>query len=502
MQTVILVNARKENRLRSALLGPELPLRPLLAARTLMNDFSVELCDPAAQRRTWPRIARLLRGSPLALVLVFSDLGIDTGGDELMEASRITRSVKTFCNVPVVWAGVPSSFLARLILADGQVAAVTDSEEPLGEVCRQLSDGKDLLGIPGVWTNDTFSLHPPSGENEVMQPVVYGDQAGKVEPVPAAGDDLDFFPLPVFLLPIQRYVRTTAFGPHIPLETSRGCTGRCAFCNNRSRGRWRGVAADVLFEEVHRLNRFLGVRAFSFIDDNFFMDFQRAGRFFELVVKSGLKLSFDLQGVRADVVDRLERSELGLMERAGCIKLSIGVETGSERLLEKMGKDLDLQCVHRLNRRLAGSRICPQYHFILGLPGETYSDFSDTVSLVKTLLGQNPRACFYPFFYQPVPGSVLWNEVVETVAPPESLAGWGPFLESCRCKLKRSVPPGECQALYLALAGLSHRGFVRGIVPRTALGLYAPVAGWRLRRDYLDPFPETWIMDRVVGLPG
>ena len=262
MQTVILVNARKENKLRSALLGPELPLRPLLAARTLMKDFSVELCDPAAQRRTWPRIARLLRGSPLVLVLVFSDLGIDTGGDELMEASRITRSVKAFCNLPVVWTGVPSSFLARLILADGQVAAVTDSEEPLGEVCRRLSGSKDLSGIPGVWTAGSFVDHPPSsGHNRKTHPFSE-DRNSEEASAPAAGDDLDFFPLPVFLLPIQRYVRTTAFGPHIPLETSRGCTGRCAFCNNRSRGRWRGVAADALFEEVRRLNRLLGVRAF------------------------------------------------------------------------------------------------------------------------------------------------------------------------------------------------------------------------------------------------
>ncbi len=476
METVVLLNARRENRLRHALLGPELPLRALLAGRYLSDHCTVELLDPAADPRWRRKLFSCLRRSPVAITLVFSDLGIDSGGDELSQAVDLSRSVKSFCGVPVLWTGVKGRVLASLVLKEASVLAVAETETALAAACRALVEKQPLDGLAGIWTRNNLE--------------------GSTDCSPA-DERCDFFPLPLHLLPMERYVRKTAYGPHIPLETSRGCFGCCAFCNNRSQRRWVGATAEALFDEVRRLHNRLGVKAFSFIDDNFFMDFPRAGTFFELVLKHKLPLRFDIQGVRADVVDALTRDELILMERAGCVKLSIGVETGSKRLLEKMGKNLDLSSVLHLNRRLKEWTICPQYHFILGLPGETRKDLKKTVSLVDRLLMDNHEACFYPFFYRPIPQSALWSEVVDKVTPPSRLEEWDDFLLRCRKELAQEVSSQEYQALYCALAGRSHRGFIKAPWLRHSLGFYAPLAWWRIDRGYWRAFPEVWLMEKL-----
>jgi anaerobic magnesium-protoporphyrin IX monomethyl ester cyclase len=192
------------------------------------------------------------------------------------------------------------------------------------------------------------------------------------------------------------------------LFTSRGCPYNCIFCSIHSQFgfRWRAHSSAYVRKHVELLTRKYGINFIHFEDDNLTLDRKR----FEdvLVGLEGSGVRWDApNGLRADTLDEalLER-----MKRAGCVRLYVAIESGTERIRNRViRKNLDLS---RAESVLAACRklgIRTGAFFIIGFPDETREEMLETLRLASRLkreYGTGPSM----FIAQPLPGTDLLKE--------------------------------------------------------------------------------------------
>ena len=193
-------------------------------------------------------------------------------------------------------------------------------------------------------------------------------------------DPLDLIPIPARdLLPADKYYHSY---PHqntkfATMFTSRGCPHHCAFCGNERlwMGKVRYHSPGRVFEEIDRLAVDQGVDLLFFEDDTFLANRPLA---FEVMAHMRTRhphLKW-LCHTRADTLDEESVSE---MAASGCVEVQIGVESGSAQILEKTGKDLDLESIEHAYRLLNKTKIKSWATFILGNEGETRQTIRETV---------------------------------------------------------------------------------------------------------------------------
>jgi hypothetical protein len=117
------------------------------------------------------------------------------------------------------------------------------------------------------------------------------------------------------------------------------------------------------------------------------------------------------------------------MTRAGVRILNMGVESGSQRLLELVNKRITVDQVLEANRRLLRHGIAPSYTFMMGLPEETPDELAQTIRLALKLVDEHPGAKWGFSIYRPYPGTELYGLLLTKYGfkPPERLEDWGRF---------------------------------------------------------------------------
>jgi len=126
---------------------------------------------------------------------------------------------------------------------------------------------------------------------------------------------------------------------------------------------------------------------------------------------------------------RLSDDEIGLLSSSGLVAILIGVESGSQHMVDKLCKGVCVDDVVALNRRLAGFTISPWYSFMCGFPGETREMLDATLALMVRLISDNPRASTFPLNPAiPFPGTPYMDMAVQNgLVPPDDLASWADY---------------------------------------------------------------------------
>jgi hypothetical protein len=172
-------------------------------------------------------------------------------------------------------------------------------------------------------------------------------------------------------------------------------------------------------------------------------------------------------------------------------------------VLDAVRKDLRVEDVRALNRRLAPLDIAPVYNFMCGFPGERPEDLRATVRLMLSLLDGNPRARIPgAFVFVPYPGTELYEEAVRLgFSPPSSLEGWAGL------DAERVAVPWVDEGARLTLEGLSFASmFLDGrsasLSPSPAVSamarLYRPLARARVERMRFGGLVEKRLAERFV----
>ena len=274
------------------------------------------------------------------------------------------------------------------------------------EVCRRIKllapDRILVAGGRGVFTENERLLFPPDsidyfvvGDGEVtfvpLLESIFSNRDGAklpgvvrfeghhltpLSPRPIY-EDLTIFPHPTWEgLNLDLYT-----ADEIPLLFSRGCISHCTFCNDhKAMGRYRNRPAEHMAAEVFWHVRTLNRRSFKFNDQLINGDLENLERFCDLIIEEGEEIKWiALAQPRGDMPDRL----LQKMKAAGCFTLNLGLESGSDSILKRMGKGFTVQDMEKALKQIFESGINTMGNFIAGFPGETEADLLATMDFIK-----------------------------------------------------------------------------------------------------------------------
>lgn len=243
--------------------------------------------------------------------------------------------------------------------------------------------------------------------------------------------DLNSLPEPPYqLLNINKYFLNLYQSKQtLSILSARGCPFRCKFCYNSAfnKNKWRPISARLLVDRIKSALAY-GAKSVDLVDDNFFVDKQRVIDFCKFLDEEGIHINI-LTNCRIDFLYRAEDDFLKMIFNAGFKELFIGVESGSQKTLDSIGKGITLEQILSVNRRLRSIGIKPIYSFITGFPDESYAQTKETLRFMVRLLKENPDACVTALkIYTPFPGTELYDRCLQLgMAVPTDLQGWSEF---------------------------------------------------------------------------
>lgn len=229
-----------------------------------------------------------------------------------------------------------------------------------------------------------------------------------VNPRRAFFKGLDEFPPPAFdLVPnLFNHYRLSVFGTKkfksVGLVTSRGCTGKCTFCDLGVVGRgYRANTAKYLIDLMKDLYQNYGVSDFLFYDDLFVGSRPRLQEVCDMIIKEKLPFTWSC----CARVDFIHKDMLALMKKAGCWMIEYGIESGCQRIIDSMRKNITKEKIRETINATYEAGIVTKGNFIFGNPGEDHWSILESIDFacsIKLNYAQHT-------FLQPLPGSELYE---------------------------------------------------------------------------------------------
>jgi radical SAM superfamily enzyme YgiQ (UPF0313 family) len=194
---------------------------------------------------------------------------------------------------------------------------------------------------------------------------------------------LDALPIPKqHLLPLDRYKMPFLGNRYVWVLTNRGCPYSCTYC-------FEGVvwgksvryrSAESIYEELaylaeHKVHNVL------FLADLFTYNRKGVLELCDLIISRGLKVRWTCNSR----VDTIDEEMIARMKQAGCWLIAFGIESGSQKVLDNVKKDAQVEDAVRTIRLCHKHGVRTWGYFIIGLPGETRQTVRETIDLAKKI---------------------------------------------------------------------------------------------------------------------
>ncbi|MDD5584065.1 MAG: radical SAM protein [Candidatus Omnitrophica bacterium] len=197
--------------------------------------------------------------------------------------------------------------------------------------------------------------------------------------------------------------------PTWPIIITRGCPHRCTFCGGRSITGFKVRTRDPLkvVEEIKLLKNKYGIREFQIIDDCFTANKKTAMLFCKALIDDELNLPWSCpNGTRLDTLDD---ELLSTMRNSGCYELAVGIESGNQRILNEMKKDVTIELIREKVNLIHKHNINVIGFIMVGYPSETAQTIEDSRRLALELpLLRVSLTRFVPF-----PGIPVTEELIK-----------------------------------------------------------------------------------------
>lgn len=224
--------------------------------------------------------------------------------------------------------------------------------------------------------------------------------------------DLDELPIPTFFdvklntLPTFLQRIAGSLSSRARISTSRGCPYNCEFCqSSRKDGKvWRANSADYIVNAVeHYISK--GAKVIIFMDDNFTFDAKRVERVCNLMSERNLEVPWACMA-RADWIVK-NNDTFKKMADSGCQLVFMGVESGSQAVLDSMKKGLDVKTIEKGFRIVDENNVLAGASVIIGDLAESIESMNLTIEFIKKL---NPFFTLISIL-TPYPGTPLYDKL-------------------------------------------------------------------------------------------
>lgn len=325
-------------------------------------------------------------------------------GKGIIDALAISQIVKEE-KIKVVWGGTHASMFPKQTLENASIdfVVIGEGEITFKEFLECVEKKNSLSKVNGLAYKQNGKI--------------------KINPSREFISNLDDFPMPAWdLVEVEKYIFSFQKAKRkIEIFTSRGCPYRCSFCYNLkfNKRRWRSRSASKIIEEIKFLKKNYQIDSVRFADDLFTVDKKRVKEFCEL--NSKVRISWDANCRINDI----NQEFLDLMISGGCHRLTFGIETGSQRMMNFLNKDLTVKQCQKAFELLRQTKLMTAVAFMIGLPTETKIDREKTLKLARTIKASHVHV--YP--YVPYPGSLL-SEIClrqKWIRYPDKIEDWGDY---------------------------------------------------------------------------
>lgn len=383
--------------MRAVLLNPHLTLAqrygPLAKAGGI--EPPIGLCYLAATLKALSIEVTIIDASALAMTigqaieqimeLKPDVIGISSVTVSIHNAAELASAVKNINpRILIVIGGVHVTSLPRDTMArfpSFDVGVIGEGEITVSELFPALENGSDLSAIDGIIyrMGDELHLTPP------RKPIKDMDRLPK-----PAWETLRGFP-DLYSIPIQSAFKY----PSSSLITSRGCPGKCTFCDRKVFGNYlRKHSSQYIFEMMEELHQRYKIRDIHFEDDNFTAFPKRL----EDLCKRLSDAELDLVWSAATRPDMVNKEALSLMKRAGCWQILFGIESGCQELLDFVKKGVTIAQIEKAIKLSKEAGLKTKGFFMLGFPMETKETIKRTIAASTRMALDDMSVTFFTPF--------------------------------------------------------------------------------------------------------
>ena len=391
-----------------------------IAEELLRRGMSVAILQDTT-KKLYPKIDENVSSNTIAI-------GISTlSGDMLLHALDLAKYIRNkYPDIPIIWGGSHTTAVRDVTLKHNLVDYIVwgEGELVLPQLLDAISTGKGLEKIKGIG-------YKKDGKLFITERSEY--------------NSLDrIFDLPYHLIEdMHNYTRKMIIGGDrwLPMISSRGCPFRCTFCHNTSdvypMRQLRFHTTDNIIHNINKLIDNYDVDGIGFEDELTAYNDKRLVEICHALKEVNGNLSYRI-ATRVDLILRLKDETLKLMRDSGFVSVCYGIESGSQRMLNYMSKDITIKQVIEMDERLNKFGFKKSYNFLLGMPTETINDMKKSIKLL-TKLGRNNKTSPYPCsqtpIYVPLPDTGMYRDAIKMgFNPPTNLEGW--TLLDCKDPIK------------------------------------------------------------------
>lgn len=230
--------------------------------------------------------------------------------------------------------------------------------------------------------------------------------------------DLDTIPFPTRdLLDMNSYInhdKITGLGkarefPGTTLITSRGCPMKCVYCSVKQvwGRKWTYHSSKYVVDEIEHLIKDYGIKEFHILDDSISVSYNRLNEICDEIIKRNLNISWSTPNGVAHWT--LNKEILNKMKKAGCYRITFGIESGNPEIRKYIGKPFSLDTVKILinhANKIGMWTICT---FIIGFPNETIEQMKETLNFA--IESKTDNAFFFALI--PHPNSAVYHHYVK-----------------------------------------------------------------------------------------
>ena len=332
-------------------------------------------------------------------------------GAPIHDALAVTRKVKDhFPQLPTVWGGWHPSLFPKETLDEQTVDVVINGqgEIPFAALLDAIVAAKPLDTINGIYFKKNGHITAT-----LPQPMA------NIETFPKLNYDL---------IPVEKYFSLKK-RRQLDYISSQGCRFRCTFCADPfmyKRG-WYGFSPQRMGEELEGLWNKYHFDDVNFQDETFFTNRDRVEGIANEILKRDLHFTW-FGTMRADQGARMDDALFALCKRSGLRKVMIGIEAGSQEMMDWMKKDITIEQVYDSAEKCLRHGIDIIFNIILGFPHESPQSIDESLRVARQLRKMSPGFELGIFYFKAYPGNAIADELLkEGYQFPVGLEEWANF---------------------------------------------------------------------------